>query len=87
MANTLMSLKKKEEERKENNPKGKCLHSWTCFKNRRFVFTQKDLWPENGDRGQCWAGKRHTKGIQLDHTLDPRSLGSTKQSDDWLPYV
>ena len=70
-----------------SNPQGKCLHSWACFKNRHFVFTQEDLWPENGVRGQCWVGKCCTKGIQPDHTLDPRSLGSTQQSDDWLPYV
>ena len=33
------------------------------------------------------VGLGNTKGIQLNHTLDPRSLGSTQQSDDWLPYV
>lgn len=69
-----------------SNPQGKRLYSWTCFKNRHFVYTQKDLWPENGD-GTVLVGKHCTKGIQLGHTLDPRSLGSTQQSDDWLPYV
>ena len=49
------------------------------------MFTQKDLWPENGDGDSVGLG--NTKGIQLNHTLDTRSLGSTQQSDDWLPYV
>lgn len=34
------------------------------------MFTQKDLWPENGDEGQCWVGESHTKGIQLDNALE-----------------